>query len=561
MNDFCVGIDLGTTNTVCAVWERGQKSPRVISITQPYNDFTPQGFKRETLLASALTIQPEGAFVGFAARYAGRIPGLAASTFTSIKRQMGRRWARRIGSVEWTPERVSACILSAVRRELETIYDCAPKRAVITVPASFGTEARRATLRAARLAGFDPATLRLFDEPTAALLSELQNPANLPAEGERRNEMVIDIGGGTLDVSLVQLAREGSRIVADVQGRSRYNELAGDDFDLAIAGLLLARYEAERAVSMDSFEREEREALCVDLLCRAEAVKQRLSIALAHRPRSGWGGVKEPLTITQTPDKRAWRTEVSGEDLLMALRGFFPFSDNAEVRRDEFSFFRPIQQCLDSASMVSGGKITPDDIQCVRLAGGSALLPVIRMAIKRIVFAEPVLVSDPLLAIAAGAAWYAGTLEGYADLPFEVQDRLFDGIFLQTSNGRFVELISPREIVPMAARSYLGHLFMPRYDRRLDVNLFMGIGDDDPHMVPLARRRVDFGTLIPQGAAIALQVEVTGNRQVEFAFDTTLDTKRVSGYVEVSAASSWERDDECLSPLPPVNEPSSPGAR
>ena len=87
--------------------------------------------------------------------------------------------------------------------------------------------------------------------------------------------MMIDIGGGTLDVSLLELRREGEGLVADIQGRSRYNELAGDDFDLQIAGLLLARYEAERPRVEDA-QRDARRTLFYEMLLRAEEAKKQL---------------------------------------------------------------------------------------------------------------------------------------------------------------------------------------------------------------------------------------------------------------------------------------------
>ena len=197
MAKYCVGIDLGTTNTVCAVWTHGEERPRVLRLWQPVSDFTTDCFRRLALLPSAVAVLEEGVFVGAAARMAARIGGVCM-VFTSTKRHMGRHWMRYARDEIWTPELVAACVLKAVRQELQTMFPEEAETVVITVPASFGTEARRATLRAARLAGFPPSSLRLFDEPTAALLSEIQSEgsAGLDTGSSGRASLPCEPGNG-----------------------------------------------------------------------------------------------------------------------------------------------------------------------------------------------------------------------------------------------------------------------------------------------------------------------------------------------------------------------------
>lgn len=551
MRDYCLGIDLGTTNTVCAVWNAGDPRPAVVPIDQPYDDFTLAAFKKDALLPSAVTIRPDGVFVGHAARHHRR----ADDTVWSVKRQMGRHWCRQIAGTTWTPERISACILRAVRDEIATAHDREPARVVITVPASFGTEQRRATLAAAQLAGFPLGSLRLFDEPTAALLSELCRDGSDLAREEGRTSMVVDIGGGTLDVSFVELKVAGGRLVADVQGRSRYNELAGDDFDLAVAGLLLGRFQQDTGIGLDTQQRADRAHLCLQLLLRAEEVKRRLSLVLDARvPVAEWGTVKEPLTIPRPlPSIDRWDTEVSGRDLLDALVRFFPHASEMAVRRRDYSFFRPITECLESVKIMTGRTFLPHEVGEVWLTGGSARLPIVPVAVRAVTHERPRVVSDPMDAVALGAAWYAGILEGWSGARFAVQDRLFDGIFLQPSAGAFKELVSPREAVPMPRRRVEEALTMSAHDRRIDVNLFTGLDATDDQMAPLARRRVDFGRLLPKGTRITIDVAITDDRRADFAFTAVVDGAPVRGAVQISTAADWEVESGEAWTLPPVN--------
>ena len=132
--DYCIGIDLGTTNSLCAVWEQGTAEPRILPITQPYDDLSLSGFRREALLPSSIAFLPDGVFVGFAAKQVGRLGH--GTVVNSIKRHMGTHWTQQVGGRTWTPEAVSGCILKAIRRELDMTFPGPPRQAVVTVPAS-----------------------------------------------------------------------------------------------------------------------------------------------------------------------------------------------------------------------------------------------------------------------------------------------------------------------------------------------------------------------------------------------------------------------------------------
>jgi molecular chaperone DnaK len=553
---YYAGIDLGTTNTLCAVWRPGDAQPEVLKIDQPWHGGSREGFARHELLPSAVAVLPDGdVLVGRHARELGRLS--QGEVYTSIKRHMGRHWLKHYAGQTWTPERVSGCVLAAVRQQLDVSFrGDPPRQVVITVPASFGTEARRATLRAAALAGFEPRTTRLFDEPAAALFYQVQQ-APPPLDGLRRLVM-IDIGGGTLDVSVLELSRDGPGLVADIVGRSRFNELAGDDFDLCIAGLLLARYEAERG-SLNRLRDRVRAHVYNDLLNAAEKAKVELAARAGPRPDpADFERLTAPVVVNHTPDGVSWRNRLSLGDLYHALHGFFPYAAAAEDRREDYSFFRPIEQARKSVADVTGRELGPGDVHEVYLAGGSAQLPMMAAAVQTILGADPVLVDPPMKAVALGAAWYAAFLAGEGGRAIALRERLFDGVYLQRAGGEFLELLSPRERVPPPGeqvwREVPQALQTDHEARVVELPLFLGNGPKDEDLTPLTRRRVDFEVPQPQGQPVHLAVRVDENRLVALRCTTRgRDGQTRRGRVEVSVGLGWEGEGDRPAALPGVN--------
>ncbi|WPL11048.1 MULTISPECIES: Hsp70 family protein [Thiorhodovibrio] len=559
MTRYCAGIDLGTTNTVLSVWQSNSSSPEVVPIFQPVDDFPPAGSRSLPLLDSVVTFFDGRVYVGAFSRQLALIKG--AQTLASVKRYMGRHWFRTFGGVGWTPERVSACILKIVHDQLIRSYGQAPERVVVTIPACFGTEARRATLTAAAMAGFEPTTLSLFDEPTAALLSELHS-AGVPNDKSKHDlHAVIDIGGGTLDVSLVRMHREANQTIFDVVGQSRYNEIAGDDFDLNIAGLLLNRFEKQFG-SLDSLitSDPDRTYLCWLFLQKARDLKHRLSDVLSNEPAGRWAAISESVYVSELGYVPEWRTEFSGTDLRDALQEYFPRVDDPDARRSELGFFRPIQESLDTASVHEKLELGPLDVTKVWMAGGSATLPPVKLALHHIFCREPTMIRDPMFAVALGAAWKAGLDAGYGDGRFDVRERIFDGIFLKVTRDKFRELVPLRQEVPMPPTEHPSLILMPRPDNRLELELYLGTQatteESEPDLSPLARRVVTFPEILPAQTPISLTVELTDDQ--ELRLDLSANTGRlIRGDVSVGTAPGWDVTGTGHQ-LPPLNEPGAP---
>ena len=561
---YVAGIDLGTTNTVCYTCTADSQEPQVLSITMQENGFRNSQRGRDELLPSAVCIYKNKAFVGPIAKLAYKMNIPNVHSFSSIKRRMGSSWAKLINNKPWTPEKISACILATVRKELETKYSSLPEKLVITVPASFGTEARRATLAAAAIAGFAPETTSLFDEPTAALLNALIENTQNKDELNQTLHMIIDIGGGTQDVSLLKMSYQDGKLSFDILGQSRLNELAGDDFDFNIAGLLLYRWEQHFQCSFDDWNEKEnklsklQKIFVTELLSEASKLKTKLSTKMNQSPRSGWVSAEETVVLPDTP-KGAWSYSFTGLDLINSLREFFPFSGDPTDRLQEFGFYRAIQECLNSANSILDYPLETFDIDKVWLAGGSAQLPLVPFAVQKLTHQKPTLINDCMYAVAKGACRYA-LIKDSATI--SLRERMFDGIYIQVATGQFLCLVSPKNEIPIH-KSYQNILKTPEISRGIVVHLFYGatmnieqgeILKSAAKLSPLIRKSVFFDELLPVNHPISIEVDVNENRNVQLQFLTSLNGRHLEGKVSVNVGGNHsfsEKGDDII--LPQIN--------
>ena len=553
--NYCLGVDLGTTNTVAAVWKKSDPGPEVLLLRQPIDG--PDRMGDQPILPSAVAISGNHAIVG---RYSKDVQGLGKEfVITSSKRHMGRHKTWEHGGNVWTPEKISGCILKAVRQNVELALGWPPEQSVITIPASFGTEARRATLAAARLAGFDPDHTCLFDEPAAAALHHLQSDNAFAMVKNPQRLLIVDIGGGTLDVSLIEMTTGPKEVFIDIQGRSRRSDLAGDDFDMSIASLLLARYEAENGKLDDSSAPTQQ--FFWFLLHKAEEGKITLSDWSLGKARHAILGLRYDVVVpaTLTPSGQEWKTSLTVSDLAEVLQEFFPKYVEADAALDHLSFFRPLHECIESANRVLDDKdrFSVEDLQHVILAGGSCRLPLVSQAVRQFAQCKPRLVDEPLLAVAKGAAWYSGFLCEYGARQVSIKQRLFDGLYLQTSDGRFEELLPARIAIPTDMLRITDKLTMSAGDFRLEVELFTGQIEPYIDLRPL-RRVLQFNHFLPQGEAVIMQVCADINREVHFTFETQGQGKAVTPVTTIALSIGNLDATTNMQFLPDVNPESRP---
>ncbi|TDW62728.1 molecular chaperone HscC [Novosphingobium sp. PhB55] len=348
-----IGIDLGTTNSAVAIWQGGEAVlvPNALG---------------ELLTPSAVSVAAGGqAWIGRSAL--DRLAAHPQDTATSFKRLMGTaataRLGSRLGGKDYAAEDLSALVLSALAADVEALTGERPTEAVITVPAYFNDRQRKATRRAGELAGL--AVRRLINEPTAAALAfGLQN------KGDREPFLVFDLGGGTFDVSVVEMF-DG---IVEVRASAGDNRLGGDDFDHALAAFAKPRIDPE--ARLDALPADRREAL---LKRAAESCRRALTTAPEAEFAVVLGEERLAGTITEA------EFESACEPLLRRLRE---------------PVVRALRDCAIDASELSE----------IVLVGGATRMPVIRRAITRLFGRFPNASVHPDHAVALGAAMQAALL-------------------------------------------------------------------------------------------------------------------------------------------------------
>ncbi len=349
-----IGIDLGTTNSCVAVMEGGEAT--VIP--------NPEG-NRTT--PSVVAFKDGERLVGEVAK---RQAVTNPNTIISIKRHMGTNYKVEAEGKEYTPQEVSAIILQKLKSDAEAYLGEKVSKAVITVPAYFNDSQRQATKDAGKVAGLE--VERIINEPTAAALAY-----GLEKEDDQ-TILVYDLGGGTFDVSLLELG-DG---FFEVKATSGDNELGGDDFDQAIIDYLVSEFKKENGID----------------LSQDKMALQRLKDA-AEKAKKDLSGV------TQTQISLPFITaDASGPKHLEVnlSRAKFDEMTSGLVERT----MGPTRQAIKDAGL------TPSEIDKVVLVGGSTRIPAVQEAIKKVTGKDPHKGVNPDEVVALGAAIQAGVMTG-----------------------------------------------------------------------------------------------------------------------------------------------------
>lgn len=386
-----IGIDLGTTNSCVAVMEGGE----AVVIPNPEGARTTPsvvGFKKdgerivgETAKRQAIT-NPD-------------------RTIASIKRHMGTNHKESIDGKDYSAQEISAMILQKLKSDAEAYLGQPVTQAVITVPAYFNDSQRQATKDAGKIAGLE--VLRIVNEPTAAAL------AYGLEKSEDQTILVYDLGGGTFDVSILELG-DG---FFEVKATSGDNRLGGDDFDQLVMDYLVAEFKKEQGID----------------LSKDKAAVQRLKDA-AEKAKKELSGV---LTTTVS---LPFITVVDGVPQHLEInltRAKFDELTASLVERT----LGPTRQALSDAGM------TPADLDKIVLVGGSTRIPAVQDAIKKLTGKEPHKGVNPDEVVALGAAVQAGVLTG------DVKDVvLLDvtplSLGIETAGGVFTKMIERNTTIP-----------------------------------------------------------------------------------------------------------------
>ena len=350
-----IGIDLGTTNSCVAVYE-GDTAKVIANAEGERTTPSVVAFKNDEIIVSSA-----------AKRQRINNP----NTIHSIKRKMGTNKKEKVNGKSYTPEEISAMILSDLKKTAENYLGEKVTKAVITVPAYFNDAQRQATKNAGKIAGLE--VERIINEPTAAALAY-----GLDKQDKNEKILVYDLGGGTFDVSILELG-DG---VFEVLSTSGNNELGGDDFDKRIMDYLVETFKKENGIDLSN----------------DKMAMQRLKDA-AEKAKKDLSGV------TTTQISLPFLSQ--GEDGPLHLELSLTRAKFEDLCSDLFeSTLEPVRKALKDASL------TKKDIDKVLLVGGSTRIPKVQELIKNELGKEPSKGVNPDEVVAMGAAIQGGVLTG-----------------------------------------------------------------------------------------------------------------------------------------------------
>ena len=504
-----VGIDLGTTNTVIAC-QTDDLGPMILEVPQPATD--------RKLIDPLPQIRSTVYFETDRRTVVGEWASTRDSAYRSIKSHMGTRWRslHPMGQGYLTPAYISGHILGLAGKALSDRYPAWDRSALITVPASFNTDQRSDTLQATRLAGLT--NVRLIDEPTAAYYYFFNQHREAQQYLDMPYVLVFDFGGGTLDVSIIAVEHRGEDVHIDTIGRSRYNNLGGDDLDLELATFFLTCWEYETGRDLNrKIPRDLRAKIYRLFIEKARGFKEETEDCL-----------EEGEGIPEFFIREKVFTEIDEEEVSFTCQLDKPQYDEITTRffqtKSDLNIYRPIDEAVSVAESMRSG-FRKGDISLVLYTGGASNMQTLRSNLEA--YFAPI----PCLSISRENACSTVAL-GAATLRYDSRHggrgvtlhyRLLESVFTRRQGDtRYLPLI-PLEAEPAEEFTEIEESFiLERSTIRMRLPLLRGAGPTDHQISPMRDLQIDLDRVLEPKTRYRLAYRLTANKTVEIrvTFDT-----------------------------------------